>query len=280
MKASASRVVEGPTFDAREFIAAHEWRFAKTVPMIPHSYVVREQVDRDAFDAFERLIAQRGYRESWGGFVNVYLKIDGWKYWVTDNILNREVQFPRHPKDTVRPARHSTRFESTRTGSVALVHDITTGDLPDEFAACDVLYAELPTKTEMRATFVDLLDAVARIVEEFRFPTVLVGSPGTLESLPDPDEGQGIILHDGSAVAAGFWRCSTPWPGRRRPTDLGLIRGLAQTYGRVGDFCCGYGLAGRVFLQAGGSFVMSDIDPACIGCVAEKADQWVDEEWL
>ncbi len=79
-----------PSFDPLEFVRSSTWTFAKTMPHIPHWYVVRGRVPEEDFDAFDRLIKASGYRATWRGYENTYLELGGWKYWVIENILNRE----------------------------------------------------------------------------------------------------------------------------------------------------------------------------------------------
>lgn len=66
---------------------------------------------------------------------------------------------------------------------------------------------------------------------------------------------------------AGF---TTSWDGTGE-----LLGYLAARFDRVGDFCAGYGWAPRAFTRAGGSFVASDINPQCIGYIAEHAAEWL-----
>ena len=77
------------TDDARAYVAAVTWRFASTMPRIPHSYTIRKwrpELD-DAFVAFVRHIWSAGIRMDWPDppakplYRNQYLLLDGWKYW-------------------------------------------------------------------------------------------------------------------------------------------------------------------------------------------------------
>lgn len=73
-----------------EFIQTSQWRFAKTMPHIPHEYVVREwRPDQDSvFEQFVMLIRERGYDAQFGKTTYRYLDIDGWKYWTMGEPLN------------------------------------------------------------------------------------------------------------------------------------------------------------------------------------------------
>jgi hypothetical protein len=88
----------------RSIIAKSHWKFAKTMPHIPHYYTVRAKAASD--DDFVRLvefIRSHGYDERWGRYYHRYLDIDGWKYWTmgaqveSTAIVNRE-QLKRPPR--------------------------------------------------------------------------------------------------------------------------------------------------------------------------------------
>lgn len=97
--------------EAREFIVASRWRFARTMPQNPHFYTLRKDAeDDDQFVSFVEFIRSHGYDEVFGKTTYRYLDIDGWQYWtmgfVTDSTTlinraetNREDRTPRlNPK--------------------------------------------------------------------------------------------------------------------------------------------------------------------------------------
>jgi hypothetical protein len=65
----------------RAFAARAPWRFAKTMPDIPHEYTVRGQTPDDEFDDFVLLIRRIGYERRFGKTTYTYLNIDGSRYW-------------------------------------------------------------------------------------------------------------------------------------------------------------------------------------------------------
>ena len=73
----------------RAYIAAFNWKFAKTMPQWPHSYVVRDWRRKREFDFFAKLIEKNGYIDPWGRHRWKYLVVDNFKYWVDDDVLNR-----------------------------------------------------------------------------------------------------------------------------------------------------------------------------------------------
>jgi hypothetical protein len=65
----------------REFIASSKWTFAKTMPVWPHEYLVRDQVDRVLFEALVRHIRQHGIAQPFYQRVLTYFAADGLLYW-------------------------------------------------------------------------------------------------------------------------------------------------------------------------------------------------------
>jgi hypothetical protein len=65
----------------RAFVASAPWRFAKTMPDIPHEYTVRGETPDDEFTAFVLLIRRFGYKRRFGMTTYTYLNIDGQRYW-------------------------------------------------------------------------------------------------------------------------------------------------------------------------------------------------------
>jgi hypothetical protein len=50
------------------FIEAHEWRFARTMAHMPHSYLVKQKCgSAEEFERFVMHIREHGYRQKFGG---------------------------------------------------------------------------------------------------------------------------------------------------------------------------------------------------------------------
>jgi len=86
--------------DARAYIDAVRWQFAKTMPQWPHEYtVLKWQPDlADEFFAFVALIRTDGSVKPWPAdsptprYHHTYLAIDGWDYWtMDDNVADTEL---------------------------------------------------------------------------------------------------------------------------------------------------------------------------------------------
>jgi hypothetical protein len=92
-----ARVLPDPPadYDPRPYIAAHEWRYAKTRPANPHEYVVLV-ASTDPYEHLKFLewLRRHGSIENWGGREYRYQEVDGWRYWAlgpNDTIINRRV---------------------------------------------------------------------------------------------------------------------------------------------------------------------------------------------
>jgi hypothetical protein len=99
---------------ARPFIerCAECWTFAKTMPTMPHWYIVRGKspLDHHEFDEFVRTIRRCGYRRRYArmGTALTYVNVDGYRYWTMGEpvpqttIINRttvEMTWYPPPKD-------------------------------------------------------------------------------------------------------------------------------------------------------------------------------------
>ena len=76
-----------------KLIKNYEWTFAKTMPEIPHYYIVRGNLskeDQKTFDEFKLFIEKNGYIKKFYEKEYQYTDINGYKYWFIEDILNRE----------------------------------------------------------------------------------------------------------------------------------------------------------------------------------------------
>lgn len=176
--------------------------------------------------------------------------------------------------------------------SLAFVADLGKG-LPKEFAACDILYAEVAwERTYNRfveragrgCTYEEYLRSIAAVASEAAQPCVLVCGKRALRGLPEPIDAVPVNLNTGGRFIAEAvvvsYRCKVPDVRERHRnwTNMdteNLLHALTEKHNRIGDPCCGYGNTGRVFAEHGRQFVLSDINPMCIGYIAEHAKTWV-----
>ena len=80
--------------EIKNFILKADWTFAKTMPGIPHYYVVRDSLsksDKKLFDDFGKFIDKHGYTAKFFSKKYTYYKIGNYKYWIIENILNRDI---------------------------------------------------------------------------------------------------------------------------------------------------------------------------------------------
>jgi hypothetical protein len=181
------------------------------------------------------------------------------------------------------PARACNLWTDGR--SMAFVRDVTQGPLSEEYASCDLLYTDLPWRSGWgryqarageRSKSVDWLPFMAHVrhlIEGWGKPAVIVTGAHARSYLPAASQELPVrmpVAGRQQAVAyvynAGF---TADWDDTSDLLDY-----LAARFGRVGDFCAGYGWAPRAFVRAGGTFVASDINARCIGYIAEHAAEW------
>lgn len=93
-----------------QFVSEGEWTFAKTMPGIPHEYVVHDWYARrgDELTVVRAalFIRKAGRRGQWpahgrGKYVNWYFEYDGYSYWTIWPIINR-ARLPLVPQNEVK----------------------------------------------------------------------------------------------------------------------------------------------------------------------------------
>lgn len=74
-----------------ELIDSVNWTFAKTMPEIPHEYIVIDDYPEKSKEIveFTELIRANGYEKEFYGKKYRYLNIDNYRYWTIENIINR-----------------------------------------------------------------------------------------------------------------------------------------------------------------------------------------------
>lgn len=80
----------------RDFIERSKWKFAKTMPQIPHYYTLRKDAERDQeFLGFAQFIRDFGYDASFGKTRYRYADFDGWQYWTMGFVLDSTILINR-----------------------------------------------------------------------------------------------------------------------------------------------------------------------------------------
>ena len=86
--AEQSRRCRWPVLTMEEierFVDAAPWKFARTMPHIPHWYCLLEKVeDKLTFCRFARHIRQFGYKKPFGRRIQTYFDVREHRYWVMD----------------------------------------------------------------------------------------------------------------------------------------------------------------------------------------------------
>ena len=170
-------------------------------------------------------------------------------------------------------------------GVTAFAHDLLTdGPLPVAYEDAEVIVADLPWRfgfdifntragVEDDRSYAEFLDVIATMTESLAVPTYWVTGRHALPSLPAPDAVLPMRLNTDDAVAVGY-RCGDEADGAYG-TSPEFLHALTTRYAVAGDPCCGYGRTARVFLRAGGRAVVSDMNPQCIGYIAQHAGEWI-----
>lgn len=71
------------------FIKAHEWRFAKSMPKTPHCYVVRENCrSDDEFCEAVTFIRKHGYPRKFFKQTYIYYDFGNYTYWTMGNPMD------------------------------------------------------------------------------------------------------------------------------------------------------------------------------------------------
>lgn len=172
--------------------------------------------------------------------------------------------------------------------SVAFVANICDG-LPREYNDCDIIYSEIAwrrtfavfaKRSGVSSSYEEYIESIAVVASSAALgdvaPTVIVCGKLDEKSLPVPTERVSVNLNTGGRFVAEAVALSygTSLPRLKtgkweNPATVDLLSALADKYERIGDFCCGYGNSGMAFRAQGGSFVMSDFDPKCIGRIKQ-----------
>jgi hypothetical protein len=75
------RPAEWTEFAFADFVAAHRWVFARTMPRNRHEYTLRRETDDATFEAAVRFVRQHGVMETYGGKPYRVLYFGCHKYW-------------------------------------------------------------------------------------------------------------------------------------------------------------------------------------------------------
>jgi len=83
--------------ELRDFVCQEEWTFAKTMPLWPHEYIVRERVDEECFVRLVQHIRANGYQGNFYQMKITYYENDGLVYWTMGAPLDETIIVNRCP---------------------------------------------------------------------------------------------------------------------------------------------------------------------------------------
>jgi hypothetical protein len=117
-------------------------------------------------------------------------------------------------------------------------------------------------------TYQQFMDAITAILTTVQVPTMFVTGHHAKPHLPPPTYKFPLHLNEYPAVAYCYHFDGKPPVAK---SAAAVLHEMADRFACVGDYCCGYGTAGRIFAQHGKRFVMSDFNPQCIGAFATES---------
>jgi SAM-dependent methyltransferase len=161
-------------------------------------------------------------------------------------------------------------------GSVVFRHDLTS-EIPSLFHNADAIYSE-PAWRDGYAKFIEranaetdssylgylnYLSSIEKTINKLTIPAYILMGKHMLKYI-HPDQVKPINLH-GNAVL-GVWGTDIPPKSNAHDDVLNFV---ANNYGCVLDFSCGYGNVAKAMTQRHKRFVCSDINPKCVYYVAK-----------
>lgn len=165
-------------------------------------------------------------------------------------------------------------------GSIAFHADIDLG-LPEPYRSADLLYIEPPWKDGFekvneragveKPSYPVFLNKINHIIESETRPVIVINGVSSKKYM-FPTQHIVPVKLNGYLARAFLYNIK---PNGLDFTDCpSLLKSLAKQFNCVGDFCCGYGTTGKVFAESGKKFIMSDINPRCIGYIKQEAPNW------
>ena len=73
--------------EAQRIFESMPFKFARTMPGIPHYYTLRNQWPEDLFCEMVQIIRDHGHQMTWGKYHHLYLYLGEWRYWTMWNWL-------------------------------------------------------------------------------------------------------------------------------------------------------------------------------------------------
>lgn len=177
-------------------------------------------------------------------------------------------------------------LETQYKGNLAFSADASKWDeIKDLFEPCDLLYTEMPwpagykkfySQAAVKApdSYEYLISIVNRIIKDNRSNKALAFVVGKsfMSKFEKYDFCNEVKLHGYPAMALLY---NISPIGLNFKDNYSLIQSLAMQFNCVGDFMAGYGNTGQIFAEQGKNFVLSELNPRCIGYIAQHIKNWV-----
>ena len=166
--------------------------------------------------------------------------------------------------------------------STALVYDVISDVVPNEFFDCDLIYTEPCWKdgfnkfndragvTSSR-TYQGYIASMNDIILKLNVPTVVITGKHALRYWLQPNQMfESKLVHGSNCVALVYnFKLDRPYA-----SVVDMLPELAAKFNKVGDFNCGYGYTGKIFAGCGKNFVISDYNAKCIGYISNNIKGW------
>lgn len=98
MNAYAPTAEKRSTFSREQviqFLHGAQWKYAKTMPQMPHDYTLRKTWNEKTFIEVVIFIRGNGYKKHFKGRAYLYLDDDQYCYWTMGNSLDRTILINR-----------------------------------------------------------------------------------------------------------------------------------------------------------------------------------------
>jgi len=162
-------------------------------------------------------------------------------------------------------------------GCTAFQWDIVKNGLSLSYDVCDVFYVDIPWRHGYQkfiskagqggSSYEDFIKSLNKVIS-LGVPIVIVAGKSLAKFVPNPEVLFKVMMVQGSPALAYVFNFKMP--EIKKTQDI--VEYLADRFECLGDFCCGYGFSGDIFYKKGKWFVMSDINPYCVGYIKSRYD--------
>jgi len=171
---------------------------------------------------------------------------------------------------------------------LAIQNDFALNGIPDQMEDCDVIYVEPPWRRGYEAfnkrawstsgvSYADFMHSLDSELRGFKGHAYVATGPDGIRSLVGR-MGEVPFRIGPHVKGSGLLACYGPRPGVLAGPPMHcskFLAMLAKKYKKLGDFCCGYGYSGKLFLAYGGeSAVLADFNATCIGVIRDEYPNW------